>query len=64
MALQGVLGQVSVGVIPMSAVYLVQAERWRTIAQVDPPPYLGYADMVVSGVAVNNVLPLRLGEIV
>ncbi len=47
----------------MSAVYLVQAARWRAIARVTPPPYLGYTEFVVCGVACNNVLPGRLGDL-
>ena len=47
----------------MAAVYLIQAARWRAIARVWPPTYVGYAELVVSGVACNNLLPGRLGDI-
>jgi hypothetical protein len=54
---------VALALCAMAAVYLVQAARWRAIARVRPPTYLGYAELVVSGVACNNLLPGRLGDI-
>jgi uncharacterized protein (TIRG00374 family) len=54
---------VALAVAAMAAVYLVQAARWRAIARTRPPAYLGYAELVVSGVACNNVLPGRIGDI-
>jgi uncharacterized protein (TIRG00374 family) len=54
---------VALAVGAMAGVYLLQALRWRAIARARPPAYLRYAEFVVSGVAVNNVLPGRLGDI-
>jgi glycosyltransferase 2 family protein len=52
-----------VGITALGAMYLLQAARWRLIART---PGLGlalFAGMVVGGVAVNNVLPGRLGDL-
>jgi uncharacterized membrane protein YbhN (UPF0104 family) len=54
---------VAFGVALMLVVYAVQAARWAAIARVRPPRLQGYAEYVVSGVACNNVLPGRLGDI-
>jgi uncharacterized protein (TIRG00374 family) len=54
---------VALAIAAMTGVYLLQALRWRAIARARPPSYLRYAEFVVSGVAVNNVLPGRLGDI-
>ncbi len=54
---------VAAAVCLMLLVYVVQAARWAAIARVKPPPLSGYAEYVVSGVACNNVLPGRLGDI-
>jgi glycosyltransferase 2 family protein len=54
---------VALGVATMLAVYAFQAVRWRMIADA---PSLGSArfyGLVVSGVACNNVLPGRLGDL-
>lgn len=58
-------GRVAAAVLAMLAVYLVQAERWRVIARssMPPLPYRSYLAMLVGGVAVNNVVPGRPGEI-
>jgi uncharacterized protein (TIRG00374 family) len=55
---------VALAVGAMAGVYLLQSARWRAIARVRPPSYVGYTELVVSGVAVNNVLPGRLGDII
>jgi uncharacterized protein (TIRG00374 family) len=45
----------------MGVVYWLQAERWRRIAQTGASHWR-FFEMVVSGVAVNNVLPGRIGD--
>lgn len=44
-------------------VYAAQAERWRRIVAVPTVGWTAFAEMVVSGVACNNVLPLRIGDL-
>lgn len=54
---------VALAVVAMAGVYLIQALRWRSIVT---SPRLGtarFVEMVVSGVACNNVLPARLGDL-
>jgi uncharacterized protein (TIRG00374 family) len=62
-ALQGIrLLPVLGAVICMGLVYWIQAARWRRIADTR----LGqrqFVEMVVAGVAVNNVLPGRVGDL-
>ena len=54
-------GELVGAVIAMGLVYVVQAFRWRVIA--DGRASRGrYVELVVSGVAANNVLPGRLGD--
>ncbi len=49
-------------VAAMGGVYLIQAERWRRIAQV--PLRLGrFFELVLCGIGCNNVLPGRLGDL-
>lgn len=57
------VGLVLAGVAAIACVYALQATRWRTIANVPSVPLPRYVAMVVSGVACNNVLPGRLGDI-
>jgi hypothetical protein len=47
----------------IGGVYVLQATRWRTIANVPSVSRPRFVAMVVSGVACNNVLPGRLGDI-
>ena len=55
------VGGVAIAVVAMMAVYVVQALRWRVIA--DGRGSRGrYVELVVSGVAANNVLPGRIGD--
>jgi uncharacterized protein (TIRG00374 family) len=49
-------------VVCMGGVYWLQAARWRRIAHTSAS-HLHYAEMVVAGVAVNNVLPGRVGDL-
>jgi len=56
------VGDVALGVAAMCAVYIVQAVRWRVIVEGHAPRRL-YVRFVVGGVAVNNVLPGRIGDV-
>lgn len=54
---------VALAVVAMLAVYGFQAVRWRAIART---PLVGprrFYELVVSGVACNNVLPARIGDL-
>ena len=56
-------GLVAIAVAAMAIVYALQAERWRRIAD-QPATTRGlFGELVISGVAVNNVLPGRLGDV-
>jgi uncharacterized protein (TIRG00374 family) len=44
-------------------VYASQAARWRLIAAVRAVRWAGFLQMVLSAVACNNVLPLRIGDL-
>jgi uncharacterized protein (TIRG00374 family) len=57
------LGPVVASVGAIAVVYLLQAERWRGIAAQPPARRRLFLGLVLSGVAVNNVLPGRLGDI-
>jgi glycosyltransferase 2 family protein len=57
------IGRLAVAVCVMGVVYVLQSERWRRIAGVAALSRRWYVETVVSGVAVNNVLPGRLGDI-
>ena len=46
----------------IAAVYWLQAARWRKIADTRLPQ-VAFVEMVVAGVAVNNVLPGRVGDL-
>ena len=56
-------GFVVAAVGAMGVVYTFQAERWRRVAAQWAVPWRRYLEMVVSGVAVNNVLPGRAGDL-
>lgn len=53
---------VCLAVVAFAGLYLVQASRWRVIAQTVLPRRT-LATMVVGAVACNNVLPGRIGEL-
>jgi uncharacterized membrane protein YbhN (UPF0104 family) len=53
---------VAFAVVANGLVYLGQAVRWRRIARA-PVSTARFAEMIVSGVAVNNVLPGRIGDV-
>lgn len=57
------VGFVALAVASIAAVYIGQAVRWRAIARTPGVPVLRFTEMVVSGVAVNNVLPGRIGDL-
>lgn len=59
----GQVGYVALALVAIAAVYVGQAARWRQIARTPWVSIPGFAEMVVSGVAVNNVLPGRLGDV-
>jgi glycosyltransferase 2 family protein len=42
--------------------YALQAARWRRIARTSHPSLRRFYGMVLSGLACNNVLPVRIGE--
>jgi uncharacterized protein (TIRG00374 family) len=44
--------------------YLLQAIRWRKIAAAPQVPVRRFYEMVLGGLACNNVLPVRIGEVV
>ena len=50
-------------VAAMAGVYAGQAIRWRRIARTPSVSTVRFGEMVVSGVAVNNVLPGRVGDL-
>ena len=54
-------GPVAVAVGCMGVVYWLQANRWRRIAATRATQFQ-FVEMVVAGVAVNNVLPGRIGD--
>lgn len=57
------LGELALAVALMLLVYGVQAARWKLIAATPTVPFRRFTGMVVSGIAVNNVLPGRLGDL-
>jgi len=56
------LGFAALAVVAIAGVYLGQAVRWRAIARTPTVPTARFGEMVVSGVAVNDVLPGRIGD--
>ncbi len=50
-------------VAAMVGVYFGQALRWRAIARTPAVSKVRFGEMVVSGVAVNNMLPGRVGDV-
>lgn len=51
------------GVAALGAMYLIQAVRWRLVARTPAVGVGAFARMVVGGIAVNNVLPGRIGDL-
>jgi len=56
-------GPVALAVLALLAVNGVQAVRWRDIAASRNVSWGRFYEMVVSGVACNNVLPVRIGDL-
>jgi uncharacterized membrane protein YbhN (UPF0104 family) len=56
-------GRVLLGVAAFGVVYAFQAARWRRIAGTPQVGVARFYEMTVSGVAVNNILPGRLGDL-
>jgi uncharacterized protein (TIRG00374 family) len=54
---------VVLAVAAMAVVYVGQAVRWKAIARTPSVSTARFCEMVVSGVAVNNVLPGRIGDL-
>ncbi len=50
-------------VIANGGVYVAQTLRWRTIARTPDVSVATFGGMVLSGIAVNNVLPGRIGDL-
>ena len=55
-------GLVALAIGAFGIVYLLQSARWRRIAATPAVGLPRFYEMTVSGVAVNNVLPGRLGD--
>jgi len=56
-------GLVALAVAAFAVVYALQAARWRRIAATPAVRLARFYEMTVSGVAVNNVLPGRIGDL-
>ncbi len=57
------LGPLALAASAFIVVYAAQAERWRRIAAVRTVGWRTFAELVVSSVACNNVLPARVGDL-
>jgi uncharacterized protein (TIRG00374 family) len=57
------LGTLALAMSAFVVVYAAQAERWRRIAAVRTVGWRTFAELVVSSVACNNVLPARIGDL-
>jgi glycosyltransferase 2 family protein len=55
-------GPVALAIAAFAVVYAFQAARWRRIAGTRAVRLARFYEMTVSGVAVNNVLPGRIGD--
>jgi uncharacterized protein (TIRG00374 family) len=55
-------GLVALAIGAFGVVYLLQAMRWRRIAATPAVSLPRFYEMTVSGIAVNNVLPGRIGD--
>jgi uncharacterized protein (TIRG00374 family) len=63
------LGDANVGLVLLASLmfmcgYLLQATRWRKIAATPQVGVRRFYEMVLGGLACNNVLPIRIGELV
>jgi glycosyltransferase 2 family protein len=57
------LGPVLAAVVVLFAGYALQAARWRRIADTPDLGFRRFYGMVLGGLACNNVLPVRIGEL-
>jgi uncharacterized membrane protein YbhN (UPF0104 family) len=67
-ALQGSLGGADpvalfAALVAMSLVYLTQAARWRVISLTPRLPVARFFEWVLAGIAINNVVPGRAGDL-
>jgi glycosyltransferase 2 family protein len=56
-------GLLAFGLLAIAVVYGLQAARWREISRARDVTSTRFFEMVVTGVACNNVLPARLGDL-
>jgi uncharacterized protein (TIRG00374 family) len=56
-------GHVALAIAAIAVMYGFQAVRWRMIASSPQVPVARFYEMVLSGLACNNVLPARLGDL-
>lgn len=63
-ALRGAdLGRVALAAVVVQAVYLAQGARWRLIADAMHLSVRRFYALVLGGIGANNLLPLRIGDI-
>ena len=68
-AVREALGDAEIGLVILASAmfmtgYLLGAIRWRKIAATPQVPLRRFYEMVLGGLACNNVLPIRIGEVV
>jgi uncharacterized protein (TIRG00374 family) len=68
-AVRDALGDAEIGLVLLAsavfmAAYLLGAIRWRQIAATPQVPVRRFYEMALGGLACNNVLPIRIGEVV
>jgi len=56
-------GLIALAIVAFGLVYAFQSVRWRKIASTPAVRLARFYEMTVSGVAVNNVLPGRIGDL-
>ena len=56
-------GSVALAIAAFGVVYAFQSTRWRKISSAPAVRLVRFYEMTVSGVAVNNVLPGRIGDL-
>jgi uncharacterized protein (TIRG00374 family) len=57
------VGFILLAVVAFGGGYFFQAVRWRRIANTPRPGLRRFYEMVICGLACNNVLPVRIGEL-
>jgi hypothetical protein len=57
------IGPIALAVVAVAVLYWIQALRWRSVAATPQVRRARFYEMVVSGIACNNVLPGRLGDL-